>query len=325
MNDNSSAVRQRCGLVDVDQRAVLRVIGSDRLTFLQGMLSNDLASLIPGQGTYAALLTQQGKLVSDLRVYILDDEVWLDVPAGRAAAVREALERFIVADDVEFADAAEWQPLLSIEGAQAVRVALAVFGEALDAMPLHSHRLCRFETEPVRIVAATHTGARGFLVVGDAARTPALRARCLAAGAEAINAATLDLLRIEAGIPLFGRDMDEATLVSEGGRRDAISFSKGCYLGQEVGERVAARGQVQKKLVGLVYDGALVAEPGSKLLAADQEAGWITSAVWSPALNAVIALAYVRREHWEEGNTLQLEDGRDARVTALPFVGSILS
>ena len=320
MDDNWSAVRQRCGLLDGDQRAILRVVGSERLIFLQGMLCNDVASLTPGQGTYAALLTQQGKIVSDLRVYALDDEVWLDVPAARAAAVREALERFIVADDVEFADAAPWQPLLSLEGAQAVRVALAVFGEALDERPLYSHRLCTFETEPVRVVAATQTGEPGFLVVGETARIPALRARCLAAGAEAISASTLDLLRIEAGIPWFGRDMDESTLVSEVGLRDAISFSKGCYLGQEVVERVASRGQVQKKLVGLVCDGELAAQAGTKLNAGSEEAGWITSSVWSPALNSVIALGYVRREHWEEGTTLQLEAGRNARVTALPFV-----
>src|SRR6266478_6974031 len=99
-----AAVRQRCGLLDAGFRGLLRVIGSDRVTFLQGMLSNDVARLRAGEGTFAALLTQQGKIVADLRVYVLAEEVWLDVPAAQTAAVRESLERYIIADDVEFAD-----------------------------------------------------------------------------------------------------------------------------------------------------------------------------------------------------------------------------
>src|ERR1700693_2456403 len=110
-----AAVRQRCGLLDAGFRALLRLTGSDRVTFLQGMLSNDVALLKDGEGTYAALLTQQGKLVSDLRAYVLADEVWLDVAATRAAAVRESLERFIIADDVEFAADESWAPLVAIE------------------------------------------------------------------------------------------------------------------------------------------------------------------------------------------------------------------
>src|SRR5262245_57426569 len=106
-----SAVRQRCGLLDARFRALLRMTGADRVSFLQGMLTNDVAKLQAGEGTYAALLTQQGRVVSDLRVFALDDAFWLDVPAARAEAVRAALERFIIADDVELRADDEWTPL----------------------------------------------------------------------------------------------------------------------------------------------------------------------------------------------------------------------
>jgi len=320
MDSEILAVRQSCGLLRADFRSVLRVVGADRSIFLQGMLSNDVAKLAPGQGCLSALLTQQAKLVSDLRVLILAEEIWLDVPALRATVVREALERFIVADDVEFAEADMCQPLVSLEGPQAARVVLAVFGEALDRLDPYGHRPASFDGITVRIAAVTHTGEAGLLVLGPPSHTASVIDKCLAAGAEAVGSEAIDVLRIEAGIPCFGRDMNDTSLVSEVGLEGAFSFTKGCYLGQEVVERVAARGQVQKKLVGLICEGDRPPTTGSTLLAADKEVGLITSAAWSPSLKVVIALGYVRREHWDVGNMLQIAAGGRARVAALPFV-----
>lgn len=284
------------------------------------MLSNDVLRLSPGQGTYATHLTQQGRIVSDLRVYVLEEEIWLDVPVKRLQPLREALERFLVADDVEFLEGDDFEPLLALEGPQAHTVAAAVFGARFDDLPLHSHRPATFGATSVRIAAVSHTGEHGLLVFGPTSTASRLEAACQAAGATSVSEAALDVLRLEAGIPWFDRDMEESTLVAEIGLRDAISFQKGCYIGQEVVERVSARGQVQKKLVGIVVSGTEPPTSGTKLLGGANEVGWITTAAWSDRRDAVIALGYVRREHWEVDTELALDDGRNARVAALPFV-----
>jgi len=320
-----AAVRQRCGVLDAAFRAVMRLTGTDRVSFLQGMLSNDVARLRDGDGIAAALLTQQGKVVSDLRVYALCDEMWLDVPAARAAAVRAALEHFIIADDVEFVDDSAWVPLVALEGLHADRVLVGVTGTALAGSAPCAHREVHFDGVPLRAVAACHAGMTGYLLIGDPNVAARLWAHCRAAGAEPVGMAALDVLRVEAGIPWHGRDMDETTLIAEAGLADAVSYTKGCYLGQEVVERVAARGQVQRKLVGLLCAGPMIPPSGAKLLQADKEVGWVTSAVWSPARTSVVALAYVRRECWDPGTTLDVVTGGQtttAQITTLPFYGA---
>ena len=215
-----AAVRRRCGLLDAGFRALLRLTGADRVGFLQGMLSNDVARLRDGEGIAAALLTQQARVVSDLRVYALADEMWLDVPAARTAAVRAALERFIIADDVEFVDDAAWVPLVALEGPHADRVLVGVTGTALAGPPPYTHVPVHFDGVPLRAVAVGHAGMSGYLLIGDPAVAERLWAHCRAAGAEPVGMDTLDVLRIEAGIPWHGRDMDENTLIGEVGLAD---------------------------------------------------------------------------------------------------------
>ena len=317
-----AAVRRRCGMFDARCRGLLRVQGEDRRTFLQGMLTNDLARLQAGQGTYAALLTIQGKLVSDLRVYVLDEEIWLDLPVGRAAVVREMLDRYIIADDVVFVDApGAWEPLVALEGPHAARVVLGVVGEAMENLAPFAHRPGVFDGVPIRLAVASHAGEPGYLLFGPAAVAPALWAHCQSAGAEPVGMEALDLLRLEAGIPWYGRDVDDAILIAEAGLESAISFQKGCYLGQEVVERVAARGQVQRKLVGLTGDGPSVPAPHAPLRHGGTEVGYVTSAAWSFALKAVVALGYVRRDAWEPGTTLEVDSNGGASLTVVrtPF------
>jgi folate-binding protein YgfZ len=317
-----AAVRQRCGLLDGRFRALLRLGGSDRVTFLQGMVSNDVAKLQEGEGTYAALLTQQGKVVSDLRIYALADELWLDVPATRLTAIRESLERFIVADDVEFASQDAWAALVAVEGPHAARVLIGVTGESVAALRAYGHREVSFEGSRLRVVAASHGGEPGYVLFGSPEVGGLLWEHCRAAGAEPVGMEALNVLRVEAGIPWHGQDMDESTLISEVGLEAAISFSKGCYLGQEVVERVAARGQVHRTLVGLLCEGPTVPLAGAELTQDGKAVGWITSAVWSPARAGVIALGYLRRECSAVGSEVRLagpELGVVAHVAPLPF------
>jgi len=318
-----AAVRRHCGVFDAGFRGLLRLTGSDRTTFTQGMVTNDVAILKSGDGTYAALLTVQGRIVSDMRIYALADEIWLEVPAQRIAAVRDHLERHIVADEVEFiVESNAWAPLLAIEGPRAAGIVATVIGADPDGLRPFAHREHIFETTPLRIAAVTHAGEAGYLFIGPPALAGRLWQACKDAGAVAVGMEALDVLRLEAGIPWYDYDMDETTLISEVGLETAISFRKGCYLGQEVVERVAARGQVQRKLVGLVCEGRLPPPADSPLRYDGKEAGFITSALWSPACQSLIALGYVRQEYWEPGCELLVAlPGATAtgRVVPLPF------
>ncbi|MBP1684614.1 MAG: gcvT1 [Deltaproteobacteria bacterium] len=319
-----AAVRQRCGLLDARFRGLLRLTGTDRTTFLQGMMTNDVAGLQDGQGVYAALLTIQGKVVSDLRAYALADEFWLDVPAIREATVRETLDHYIIADDVEIAADGLWAPLVAVEGPQAARTLIGVLGSTVEGMRPLDHREFTFDGARVRVAAVSHAGENGYLVFGDRALTLQLRERCHAAGAEPVGTDALNVLRLEAGIPWCGVDFDDSVLVLEAGLDAAISYQKGCYLGQEVVERVSARGQIHRKLVGLVCTGHEVPPADARLFHVDKEVGAITSAVWSPERQAVIALAYVRSACWEPTTALQIalpQGTATGQVVALPFYG----
>lgn len=320
-----AAVRKRCGLLDVGFRDVCAARGEDRVSFLQGMVTTDLARLQPGQGAYGAILTIQGRVVSDVRLLALSDEIWLDLPRSHAERAREHLQRHIVADDVELVSEEAWAPLLAFEGPQAGRVALAVFGQSLSDLPWLGHRLVDFDGSPVRVLRATHTGENGYTVFGPADVAPWLWERSVAAGAEPVGLEALEALRIEAGIPWVGRDMDETTLIMEVGLDEAITFGKGCYLGQEVVERVAARGQIQRRRVGLLALGSGVPPPGAPLQRGDREVGKVTSSAWSPALEAGIAMGYVRREAWDEGTELEVVEAAEplrVRVVSLPLIRS---
>ena len=300
-------------MIDAGWRALLRATGSDRAEFLQGMLTNQIKTLAPGQGVHAAHLTVQARVVADMRVLVTDDEIWLDVPAQRRALLRETLDRYLVADDVELVDDDAIVPLLSLEGPRSSEVVTAVFGLSLEERVPLAH----VQYERFRIVNAGNTGERGVLVFGNADAAAALWQRCREAGVVPVGMQALDVLRVEAGIAWCDRDMDESTLAPEVGLEDAISFTKGCYIGQEVVERVAARGQVQRKLVSLECDGGDVPQPDTKLVRDGEEVGAITSAVRSFERDGAIALGYVRRSAWEPGTMVEVGSGGRAKVVEL--------
>jgi folate-binding protein YgfZ len=312
------AARHDCGMIDAGWRGLLRATGSDRADFLQGMLTNQIKALTPGQGVHAAHLTVQGRVVADMRVFVLGDEIWLDLPVQRKTLLRETLERYLVADDVELADDDAFLPLLSLEGPRSREVASAVFGARFDGMMPLAH----VERDGFRIANAGNCGERGLLVFGRTDGAPHLWRRCRDAGAVPVGMQALDVLRVEAGVPWCDRDMDESTLAPEVGLQDAISFTKGCYIGQEVVERVAARGQVQRRLMGVRCEGDRVPAAGSKVSRGGEEAGAITSAVHSPAPQGVIALAYIRRSAWEPGTAVEIDGTGHGQVAALPFYSS---
>lgn len=319
------AVREQAGLIDYSFRIQLRMTGEDRVSFLQGIVSNDIKALRPGEGCAATLLTEQGRLVADLRVYALDSALLLDVDTRIKEKAMEALSRFIIADDVEVEDISAQQVTLALQGPLASQVLTAV-GVSLSLPKALQHGEGMLGDSSVHIVHADDTGTDGYELLVPQASAEHVWQTLLQVGepvgVRPVGLTALNLLRVEAGIPWYGVDMDESRIVLEVGLEHAISFKKGCYLGQEVVERATARGHVNRKLSGLLVQGETIPVSGDKLFHDSQEVGWVTSAVASPRCGRPIALAYVRREYLAPGTQLRIDrQGTPviAEVTALPF------
>lgn len=324
--DEYRAVRQAVGVLDLSHRSLVRITGSHRQRFLQAMVSNDTADLEPGQGCHATLLTNKGKLVADFVVYADADAYWLDLEPGLAPTLIDALDFFLIADDVTLTDAtAEWG-LLSLQGPDAAELLMLACGQEVPALPRLAHTDCRMAGHDVRLIARSHTGEDGYQLLAPMAALPALwealwehRHTC---ALRAVGLEALDVLRIEAGIPVLGRDMTEETIPVEANLTDAISYTKGCYVGQEVIARLDARGHVNRRLMGLRLEGDVVPQAGDVIVSPEREVGWVTSAAFSPALQQAIAMGYIRREAFSPGTALAVRSAGatlDAEVVALPF------
>jgi folate-binding protein YgfZ len=324
--DNSSgyaALRDGAALVETPfGRLMLR--GADRRAYLQGLLTNDIAALTPGTGCYAAMLTAQGRMITDMRVLELGDAVLLDVPDALTANVREHLDRFVFSEDVQVVDVTAETAELGVYGPKAIDVLQTAGVEGAAAGALYGLTRVRVGGRDATLVRSDTIGIAGFDVITDRANAGAVGDLLRAAGAVAASNEDIDAVRIESGRPWFGRDMDTDTIPLEAGLEErAISRSKGCYVGQEVIVRVQDRGhgRVARRLVGLTFDAAspVAAAAAAIVRAGDREIGRVTSAVWSPALARPIALAYVHRDFVEPGT--HVEAGAAAAiVAALPFV-----
>lgn len=311
------------------ERARLRLFGKDAKRFLHGMVTNDITGLAPGRGCHAAMLTVKGKLLSVMCVYDCAEEgLLLELPAATSEAIRSALDRYLITDDATLSDASAELCELGVYGpgaAAAVQVALSESGAVSGLAPYHFVTAAT-ATGRVHIAATPELGVPGFHLFAAQAVIAAAQAALIAAGAETLSAAHAELLRIEAGVPLYGVDVDEERMPSEARLEDVFSPTKGCYLGQEVVVRLRDRGQLNRQLVGLRLPGATTLPPAGTRLShpSRANAGHLTSVVHSPRLGA-IALGYVHRSVWEPGSELQLVSaegeplGVTAVVSALPF------
>ncbi len=325
-----AALRAGAGVIDLSFRGRLCLTGADRQRFLNGQVTNNVKDLKTGQGCYAALVTAKGKLQSDLNIYCLSDELLLDFEPGLSGGIAERFEKFIIADDVQIVDVAPHYGLLSVQGPRAAEAVDKLgLGFALPEKPLHFSKVSEATMGDLYCMNHSRGSATGLDLFVPTDALAAVADKLIAAakevGGRACGWQALELVRIEAGIPRFGVDMDETNLAPEAGiETRAISYSKGCYIGQEVIARIRTYGQVAKSLRGLVLPADLAELPkrGEKLLHGDREVGFITSAVASPSFQKNIALAYVRREHHEPGTVLQLQIGDralEATIVPLPF------
>jgi folate-binding protein YgfZ len=270
-------------------------------------------------------------VVADLRVYVLDDEILLDAEPAAATGLYEGLDRHIIADDVELADVTADYVTLSIQGPHADQVVRDVCGDMPAFAREFDHIGVVAGERDVRCARVREAGELGYEVFCQAADGANVWRAVLDAGTpvgvEAVGWEALNVLRVEAGIPWYGVDMDQSRIVLEVGLDDAVSTTKGCYLGQEVVERASARGHMNRRLTGLRIVEAVVPLPGATVHVEGRDVGVVTSAVDSPALGRPVALAYIRREWLSPGTRVGVGDPASsdspltAEVTSLPFYG----
>jgi folate-binding protein YgfZ len=317
-----AAMRNGAGLVDLSARQVLRVRGPDRLTFLHGMVTNDVKGMSDFDVRYAALLTAKGAMVADVRLLKREDDVLLLLEPGLAEAVRVHLQRFLISEEAELEDASAEFGQLSLVGPRAWTLAQRLFGLPGDTPP-SAHAL--------------RAGLEGHsvLVLPSALLLPGVDVLLPASGLEAIFTALLDtqseeglrpagwealeVLRVERGTPRYGVDMDERTIPLEANLERALHYQKGCYIGQEVIARATFRGHMNRRLVGLLL-GKAEPKPRTELFFGERKVGFVTSVVHSERLGQHLALGYVHRDALKPGTALRLAgEAGAATVQTLPF------
>lgn len=320
------AVRNQVGLVDLSHQSLLRFTGPDRLSYLQGMVSNDVKQLADGDGIQAAVLDIQGKILADIRVFCARDSFLLTLSEHLKEKILSHLQRYLIADDVEINDLTAQYGALSLQGPKAVRRLRELLRQ--DEIPLkeHCHRPFRLNDTEGMIVRSSHTGEEGYDLLLSLNELRTVVSRIQEKGKKFpiawIGTQAQDILRIEAGIPRYGIDMSEENILLETGLDNAVSFHKGCYLGQEVIERIRSRGHVNKKLAGMILAGDNAAGPGDMIHAGEKEIGRITSSVLSPARKCPLAMGYIHRDYLQPQTRITIEHaGRkvSAEITALPF------
>jgi folate-binding protein YgfZ len=321
-SEEYALVRRQVGLLDRSDFGVLEVTGRDRATFLHALVSNEVKALAPGQGCAATLLDVHGKVQVVLFVWVADDRVVVVTPPAMAAKTAEALDHYLFSEKVAIEDVSRDHALVLLAG-PAARVTVERLTGAAPPERAWSHVAARLGETPVRLVSgAGETGEAEVWIMSAAGEAATVRAAIEAAGVRPVGREAYESLRIEAGTPRFGQDVDESVLLPEIPFENLLSHTKGCYPGQEVVVRIRDRGHVNRLLRGLVIEGDRVPAEGAEVVADEATIGKVTSATWSLGLSRPIALAFVRRQHAEPGTRVSVRFAGTtaaAAVSALPF------
>jgi folate-binding protein YgfZ len=309
-----AALTENVAVLDLSFRSRVCLTGSDRVKFLHGQVTNDINKLPVGGGCYAALVTAKARMQSDLNVYRLTEELLLDFEPGLTQTISERLQKYVISEDVEVMDVSGLYGLLSVQGPKAMAAVQSSLPE-FCALPSTAFSFIS-TTVPEGEIYLMNRARFGSAGYDFFVPTPLLSAFVERLAEAARNAGgglcgweAAEIARIEAGIPRFGADMDETNIPLEAGlENSAISFNKGCYIGQEVISRIKTYSEVAKSLRGLQLADELKVLPvkGEKLYKDGKEAGYITSATRSPRLKRNIALGYVRKETNRAGAELAL-------------------
>jgi aminomethyltransferase len=303
-------------LFRLPERGVIEVSGADRVRWLDGMISADVKSATTGSGAWGLLLTRQGRVVADLHVLARPDSFWLELERAGVATVLARLAGYVIADDVVLSDRSADVARFALEGPGAAALLAAASGADV-ALAEHAWREIALAGARVTVAAYGFTGFPAFQLFVLAAAAERVAAALLSAGAAEASADTLECLRVEAGTPRLGYELDESVLPAEARLEAAIALQKGCYTGQEVVTRMRTRGRAAHQLVGLRFEGEGLPERGAAIEAAGARVGQVTSAVRSPDAGA-IGLGFVRTEAALPDAELRVA-GHAARIAELPL------
>jgi folate-binding protein YgfZ len=321
-----SAVRDGgAGVIDLSSRGRLLVSGSEAVMFLNGLITNDMKTLAVNSWMPAVFPNVQGRLLAAVRIIHRDDGFLIDTESATLETVTKLLERFTLAGDFRVKDVTKETSLFSVQGRKAAEVMRNALNETAANVERQKMFTAQLENDSnVSIIRATHTAEDGFDLFVDVSEASRLWELLAKAGAQPVGADALETLRVEAGIPLYGLDIDETNVVTETNLDDAVSFTKGCYIGQEIIARIKYRGHVAKKLTGLVFETEIELAGGAKILSGDdKEIGRVTSLAFSPRLKRTIALGYVKYDYLGPGTKVKtVSSGKEFQgtIAELPFV-----
>ncbi len=323
-----TALRNSAGVRLCAERTIVRISGDDRASFLHGMCSNDITGLKPGGLAAVLFLTERAHLIADAIVWATADALLLEMERALWPAVRAHLERFLVADDVELEESgadAEYHGVIQIDGPRAAQALAAAFGEPAA---LTGAWRCGAAEGGALVAQVTRWGAPAFTILAERESAPQLVARLVAAGAErdvrAVSIEAAEIVRVECGVARAGVDTNDKTIALEARMESAISFGKGCYIGQETVERATARGALKRRLMGLKIGGERIPAAGARVMLADKEVGHLTSPVCSPRLG-VLGLGILHHSAWAAGTAVTIHDADGelpAAVCELPFASN---
>ena len=316
------ALHGACAIFDLSDRGRLEVAGPDRVRFLNSQVSNDLGGLVSGRGIQAAVLNRQSKVQALLWLFAFEDHLLIDLEPGLAGPLAERLAKYRVADRVEFASTRDGHTLFSIQGPKAHETAASALGAPLPALDLGAHVQLHWRGHAVSVLSVPRTSRGGLDLAIPRDAGADLWEAFVQAGAVPAGWLALETGRIEAGLPRYGADVTAEHLLAEAGVPEAVSYSKGCYIGQEVVARVKSRGHVNRLRTGLVSDGP--AFPSDPVFDGSQMLGGVTSAAWSPQLGRHLAMAVLRQPAASRPGTACVIRGKDGPVsgvvTSLPFL-----
>lgn len=322
------AVRQAVGIADLSHRGKIRVTGDDRIKWLQSIISNDILPLTPGQGRYSSFLTHKGKMLTYFRLYMQTDAVMLEDVGEIGETTFQALRKFLLyGTKAKMENCAESWGLLLVSGPKTGQVIQSAFGvDVTDLKPVN-FVTAQIGGSQALVLRTEETGEIDIEILLPSTGLVSAWTGLLEAGEKfgikPVGSYAREALRIEAGIPKAGPDLNEEIVPPEANLEDkAFSLSKGCYPGQEVVARMDTYGNVRRHLVGLILKDAAIPPKGAKLFSGNREVGWISSAVRSPQLSQVIAFGFPLRDFSKPDTALSIEiDGKkhDATVTSLPF------
>ncbi|MBS1807226.1 MAG: aminomethyltransferase family protein [Acidobacteria bacterium] len=319
------AIRNAAALIDLSPAAKFEVSGKNAVPFINGLITNDVKTLKAGDGTLAAFLNVQGKVVSICRFYQTGEHLLIECDWANRETLFKNLSRFVPAGEFFLKDVTEELALLSLQGPIASELFLALTEQPVEAEPEYRNFQTKIDGINVLIASHSRAGVTGFDIFVPVAAKASVQQALLGRCAKLVGSEALEIARLEAGIPREGVDVTDSNILLEAGYEKAVSYTKGCYLGQEIIARIHWRGQPARQLRGLLVDATELPAKGTELWAADgKKVGEITSSARSFALDQIIALGYVHRYYLTAGTEFTLKrDGVEqgsATITETPFV-----